>query len=239
MNLDRAVVLITGASSGIGAATARAASRAGARLVLIARREDRLRALADGLPGALVVQGDVTVGAAIERAVQAAVATYGRIDVVINNAGQGVEIPVDRVDLDDFRAILELNLLAPLAVLQAVVPVMRHQGSGTIVNVSSGATYGAFPGTGPYSATKAALSQLGAVARSELASDGITVSTVYPSLTRTDFFASLRGPAQEVEEDLDEAQTPEEVADVILDLVRSGEAEADLVPVELGGTYQG
>ena len=232
-------MLITGASSGIGAATARAASRAGARLVLIARREDRLRALADGLPGALVVQGDVTVGAAIERAVQAAVATYGRIDVVINNAGQGVEIPVDRVDLDDFRAILELNLLAPLAVLQAVVPVMRHQGSGTIVNVSSGATYGAFPGTGPYSATKAALSQLGAVARSELASDGITVSTVYPSLTRTDFFASLRGPAQEVEEDLDEAQTPEEVADVILDLVRSGEAEADLVPVELGGTYQG
>ena len=232
-------MLITGASSGIGAATARAASRAGARLVLIARREDRLRTLADELPGALVVQGDVTVDAAIERAVQAAVATYGRIDAVINNAGQGVEVPVDRVDLDDFRAILELNLLAPLAVLQAVVPVMRDQGAGTIVNVSSGATYGAFPGTGPYSATKAALSQLGAVARAELASDGITVSTVYPSLTRTDFFASLRGPAQAVGEDLDEAQTPEEVADVILDLVRSGEAEADLVPVELGGTYQG
>ena len=238
MLLNQAVMLVTGASSGIGAATARAAGRAGARLVLVARREDRLRALAAELPVALAVQGDVTVGADVDRMVQTALAEYGRIDVVVNNAGQGVEVPVDRVDLADFRALLELNLLAPLAVLQAVVPVMKHQGAGTIVNVSSGATYGAFPGTGPYSATKAALNQLGAVARAELADDGITVSTVYPSLTRTDFFASLRGPAPAVEEDLDEAQTPEQVADVILDLIRSGEAEADLVPAELGGTYR-
>lgn len=239
MNLDRAVVLITGASSGIGAATARAAGHAGARLVLLARREDRLRQLAAELPDAVAVPCDVTDPAQVARATRTALDAFGRIDVVVNNAGQGIEIAVDRVDPDDFRALLELNLLAPLIVLQAVVPVMRDQGAGTIVNVSSGATFGAFPGTGPYSATKAALSQLGAVARAELTGAGVTVSTVYPSLTRTDFFTALRGPAQTAEDDLVDAQTPEQVADVILGLVRSGEAEADLVPVELGGTFTG
>ena len=205
----------------------------------VARREDRLRSLVAELPGAVAVQCDVTDPAQVEHAVQAALDSFGRIDVVINNAGQGVEVSVDQVDLDDFRAILELNLLAPLSVIQAVVPVMRVQGAGTIVNVSSGATYGAFPGTGPYSATKAALSQLGAVARAELAEAGIVVSTVYPSLTRTDFFTALRGQAQTAEDDLASAQTPEQVAEVIVDLIRTGEAKADLVPVELGGTYRG
>ncbi|NED91380.1 SDR family NAD(P)-dependent oxidoreductase, partial [Streptomyces sp. SID11233] len=96
MDIDNAVVLVTGASSGIGAATARAASAAGADVVLLGRREDRLRELAAELGRALPVPCDVTERAQVEAAVQAAIDAYGRIDVLVNNAGQGLQATVDR-----------------------------------------------------------------------------------------------------------------------------------------------
>ena len=92
--------------------------------------------------------------------VNRAVAEFGRVDVLVNNAGQGLHLPVIDVDLDDVRAVLELNVLAPLALMQAVVPVMRAGGGGAIVNISSGSTRRVLPGVGPYAATKAALNTL-------------------------------------------------------------------------------
>lgn len=238
MDIEDAVVIVTGASSGIGAATARAAAAAGARVVLAARREDRAAALAAELDRAVAVRCDVTDAAQVAALVAAALAAFGRIDVVVNNAGQGLHVPVEALALDDLRAVLELNLVAPLAVMQAVIPVMRRQGGGSIVNISSGTTLGAAPSTGGYVASKIALERLSAVAREELAEDGIVVSTLLPFATRTEFISSLRSGADDAERGMADVDFdgPERVAEAVLDLVRSGAERADLVPAEYGGT---
>jgi NADP-dependent 3-hydroxy acid dehydrogenase YdfG len=226
MELQDAVVLVTGASSGIGAATARAAADAGAKVVLTARRADRIEALAAELPDALAVQTDVTHEGDLENAVEQALARYGRVDVLINNAGQGLHEPIERIRLEDFRAVLELNVVAALAAMQAVIPPMRRQGAGAIVNVSSGTTLHLMPGVGGYASTKAALNTLSSIARLELADAGIVVSTVFPRITDTDFHDVLRAGA--LRADAPKGHSPEQVAAVILDLVRSGDERAVL-----------
>ena len=226
MELQDAVVVVTGASSGIGAATARAAAGAGAKVVLAARRVDRIRDLAGELPEALAVETDVTRDGDLPALAEAALARYGRIEVLVNNAGQGLHEPLEHVSAADFRAILELNVVAPLVAMQAVIPAMRRQGGGAIVNVSSGTTLHVFPGVGAYASTKAALNQLSATARLELADDGIVVSTVYPRITDTEFHETLR--AGELRAGAPKGTPPGEVAEVILGLVRSGEERAVL-----------
>ncbi|MFP7834292.1 SDR family oxidoreductase [Marisediminicola sp. LYQ134] len=238
MDITDSVVVITGASSGIGAATARAASRAGARVVLAARREDRISALASELDRAVAVRCDVTDQVQVQSLVRATLDAFERIDVLVNNAGQGLQAMTEQVALDDFRALLELNLVAPLAMMQAVLPAMRHQHSGRIINVSSGTTFADIPGTGAYVATKIALERLSAISRRELDGSGITVSTLIPFATSTEFLASIRAGRADAEEmtagaDFD---SPEQVADAILRLIRTGEARMDLVPAEYGGT---
>lgn len=229
-------MLVTGASSGIGAATARAASRAGARVVLAARRAERIAELAGELPGAIAVPCDVTDAAQLRHVVDAAAGAFGRVDVLVNNAGQGLHVPLEEVDPADFRAILELNLVAPLVALQAVLPVMRAQGAGSIVNVSSGTTLRVLPGAGAYAASKAALNMLSAVARAELAASGIAVSTVYPYITATEFHDSLRagGGARPASGGRGgppfPPDTAEHVAQAILELIRTGDKEIRLVP---------
>ncbi|MDF2444306.1 MAG: hypothetical protein JWR01_2509, partial [Subtercola sp.] len=177
MKIEGSVFVITGASSGIGAATARRAAAAGAHVVLAARREDRLGELAAELEGSLAVRCDVTDPAQVASLVEAALEAFGRIDVLVNNAGQGLQAELEQLSLDDFRGVLELNLVAPLALMQAVLPAMRRQGAGSIVNVSSGTTFADVPGTGGYVASKIALERLSAIARNELEGTGIVVST--------------------------------------------------------------
>ena len=238
MDIKDSVVVITGASSGIGAATARAASRAGARVVLAARREDRITALANELDGAIAVRCDVTDAAQVAALVQAAFDEFGRIDVVVNNAGQGLQATIDDIALNDFREVLELNLIAPLAVMQAVLPTMRRQKSGAIVNISSGTTFGDVPGTAGYVASKIALERLGGIARNELEGTGITVSTMIPFVTSTEFLTSIKAGRSDAEAMTAGVQfdTPEQVADAIIELIRSGEPWADLVPAAYGGS---
>lgn len=242
MEIKNAVVLVTGASSGIGAATARAASQAGAKLVLVARRQDRIQALADELGNAVAVACDVTDVQQVARAVEVGIERFGRIDVLLNVAGQGLQSGIEEIKPDDFRAILDLNVVAPITTMQAVLPAMRAQGRGSIVNVSSGITFSALPETGAYSASKAALNKLSEIARVELADANIAVSTMYPFITDTEFITSLRA-GQESAEKLEashapEPQKPEQVATAILDLVHSGAKRADLVPEKFGGTYK-
>lgn len=146
---------------------------------------------------------------------------------------------------DDFRALLDLNLVAPLVTMQAVIPVMRKQGAGSIVNVSSGITFSALPGTGAYSASKAGLSKLSAVARAELADAGITVSTMYPFITATEFLGSIRAGSESASRlehshaPQPQPQPPGQVAAAILDLIRTGDQQADLVPEQFGGSFEG
>jgi NADP-dependent 3-hydroxy acid dehydrogenase YdfG len=243
MDINGAVVLVTGASSGIGAATAREVSRAGARVVLVARREERIEQLADELGEAIAVRCDVTDPAQVAEAVNAATNAYGRIDVLVNNAGQGLTASVEETDPNDFRAILDLDLVAPLITMRAVVPVMRKQAAGGIINVSSGTIFSVIPQSGAYAAAKSGLAMLSNTARAELASAGIAVSTMYPFVTSTEFVESSKAGKEAAARMVSggglRAQPPEQVAEAILGLIRSGAERADLVPEQFGGTYKG
>jgi NAD(P)-dependent dehydrogenase (short-subunit alcohol dehydrogenase family) len=187
LDLAGRVVLVTGASSGIGEATARELHRAGALPVLAARRADRLAALGDELGGALAVVTDVTDPAALRALVDAAVDRHGRVDGLVNNAGASFHGRLEDVDPAAYARLLELNVVSVVAATQAVLPVMRRAGGGRIVNVSSGTTTMVPRGVGAYAASKAAVNMLSAVARAELADDGIAVSVVLPSITATEF----------------------------------------------------
>ncbi|HXQ62427.1 MAG TPA: SDR family oxidoreductase [Acidimicrobiales bacterium] len=194
MEIEGAVCIVTGASSGIGAAAARLLSGLGAEVVLAARRTERLEALSLELGGSLAVATDVTVVEQVERLVARTIDAYGRIDVLVNNAGQGLHVPLEELDPIDLRAVFELNVVAPLVGMQTVLPFMRRgsASASAIVNVSSATSLRVFPGLGGYCATKAALNMISQVARLEFAPSRISVSVVYPSVTATEFHQRLR-----------------------------------------------
>ncbi|HEY0719288.1 MAG TPA: SDR family oxidoreductase [Streptosporangiaceae bacterium] len=220
-------VIVTGASSGIGAATARQLHAAGAHPVLAARRAGRLDALSTELGGALAVPTDVTDPAQVHALVAAALGRHQRIDGLVNNAGVSLHGPLDQVDLAGYRRALELNVVGLLAVTQAVLPAMREQGSGRIVNVSSGTTRRVAAGVGAYASTKVAVNMLSAVLRQELAGDGIAVSLLLPSITATEFgdgmftLGASPRPGMVV-------HRPDYVAGVVLRLLRTGEESFDI-----------
>lgn len=242
MDIKGSVMLVTGASSGIGEATARAASQEGAKLILLARREERIQKLAEELGDAVAVKCDVTKVDEVKTAVERARDVFGRIDVLINNAGQGLQSSIEDIKVDQYRELLDLNLVAPLIVMQYVIPLMREQGGGSIVNVSSGITFAPLPNTGAYNSSKAGLNMLSNVARGELAGAGIAVSTMYPFITKTSFIDSIKAgkeSAIQLETASGAGHDPAEVAKAILHLVATGEERADLVPTRFGGTFTG
>jgi short-subunit dehydrogenase len=236
MDIDGSVIIITGAGSGIGAAAARAANAAGAHLVLAGRRQERMAAVAYELRAArpdrspLAIHTDVTEPTDLEGLVGRTLREHGRIDVLINNAGQGFYSPVAEADLGLYRRILEVNLVAPLAAMQAVLPSMRERGQGVIINVSSGASLGIYPTTGAYASTKAALNQLMAVARAELSREGITVSLIYPYLTESEFNRALLAGKPILAPAEAPQHTAEYVARALIDLIRSGREATALLP---------
>ncbi len=226
-NLSGRTVVVTGASSGIGEWTARLLHQAGAHPVLAARRADRLAALSAELGAALAVPTDVTVADDIQRLVATALDRHGAIDGLVNNAGVSLHENLDKLDLDAFRRVLELNVVSVVAMTQAVLPAMRSQGAGRIVNISSGTTRMALPGVAGYASTKSAVNMLSAVSRTELAADGIEVSLVLPSITATEFGGGRYRPGQELRPGT-VAHSPEYVAGVILRALRTGEERIDI-----------
>ena len=185
------VVLVTGASSGIGAATAREFARKGALAALFARRKDRLEAVADEIRReggkAMVCVGDVTDPAAVQAAVERVLGEWKRLDLLVNNAGCGMVAPFEAVTAQELRDLLEVNLIGALTLTQAVLPVMRRQASGHIINVSSVAGRRASRLTSAYNATKFALVGMSEALRQELRDSGIHVSIVYPIDTKSEF----------------------------------------------------
>jgi len=209
-------VIITGASSGIGAATARAFAAAGANVVLAARDEAKLAAVAGTIAGrALIVPTDVSDPRAIERLVSETVATFGGVDIVINNAGVGLAAPVAQISVNDFEQALAVDLLGPLALTQAALPHMRRDG-GQLIYVSSVVGLRALPYLGGYAAAKAALDRLTEALRVELRDSGITVTLVRPGSTRTGFSQNRLGSGRERRRVSARAATPEQVARTIL-----------------------
>ncbi|HXF04043.1 MAG TPA: SDR family NAD(P)-dependent oxidoreductase [Blastocatellia bacterium] len=189
--LDGQVVIVTGASSGIGEAAAREIAREGACVVVMARRRERLDALVAEITAAggqaVAVAGDITVAADRDRVVAEAMERGGRIDALINNAGYGQVGPVELIPLEAIRQNFETNLFSLIALTQQVIPVMRRQRRGRIINISSVAGRIARPFSSVYDATKHALEAISDGLRGELAPFGIHVVVIEPGYIRTEF----------------------------------------------------
>lgn len=196
MDLRGRVVIITGASGGIGAATARELAGQGAIVVLAARREGELRALQAALTSAggqaLAVPCDVSRRADIDRLVATTIEAYGRVDVLINNAGISAGSSIATSGDEALQLIVGVNLLVPARCIQAVLPHMRRQGDGVIVNVGSVA--GEVATSGMYAATKFGLRGLSDALRRELRYDGIGVVLIAPGLIRTPMTEGVKIP---------------------------------------------
>ncbi len=193
MELRDKVCLITGGSGGIGEALGRELVAAGAKLVLFARREAELnRIVADlGAENAVAVTGDVTNADDLKAAVQAAVATFGRLDVLVNNAGVMVLAPLTTIPREVIDQGFGTNVIGPILAIQAAVPEIQKTGGGMVVNVSSGMSLRPSPNASIYSAAKAALNLLSASLRVELKDKGIHVMTAHPGLIGNDFGSHL------------------------------------------------
>ncbi|MFN8468746.1 MAG: SDR family NAD(P)-dependent oxidoreductase [Caldilineaceae bacterium] len=192
------VAIVTGASSGIGAATAQALAAAGAHVVLAARRTDRLEQLARQLSDANgakadVLATDMTSRDQVERLVDATLRRHRRIDILVNNAGVGLQGDVADLPERELRYLFDVNVFGPQLAMQAVIPQMRKQGEGAIANISSILAKVTLPSLGMvgssagYTGSKAALHAFSLAARMELASAGIRVVTVLPGVTRSEF----------------------------------------------------
>ena len=191
MDIQDKVVIITGASVGIGLATARLFAQEGAKVALAARSADALHTIVNELHEqhreAIAVPTDMRNKDAIEAMVDSVFQQYGRIDILINNAGQAVRGNIADVDIDQFRQIFELNVLGPVEAMQAIIPKMRQNGGGLIINVSSDVTNMHLPVIGAYASTKAALNMISNTAREELAAENIRITTMFPRQTATNF----------------------------------------------------
>jgi len=185
------VIIITGASSGIGEATARRLARGGAKVVITARRAEPLQVLARKLDptGAtvLAVAGDVTGDADRRRLVAATLEKFGRIDGLVNNAGYGTRGPVEIVPVEAVRKKFETNLFALIALTQLVLPHLRERGDGCIVNIGSVAGRIARPLSSIYDATKHALEAVTDGLRGELKPFGVRVTLIRPGFIITEF----------------------------------------------------
>ncbi len=188
MRIQGKVVLITGASQGIGAACVEAFRQRGARLSLTARSRERLEAV--GGPDALITAGDLTQPDLRRLIVERTLDRFGAVDILVNNAGVGLYTPSWRSSMETARRLFELNFFAALDLIRQVVPVMRERDGGMIVNVSSIAGKVPFPWLTLYCASKYALNALGDGLRMELAGTGIRVLTVCPGHVVTDFSAN-------------------------------------------------
>jgi NADP-dependent 3-hydroxy acid dehydrogenase YdfG len=196
--IDGKVVVITGASSGLGEATARLLSAEGARLVLGARRVDRIESLADALTtaggAAVAVQTDVTRHDQVQRLVDTAVQTFGRVDVIINNAGLMPHSPLERRKIDDWNRTIDVNIKGVLYGIAAVLPYMQRQQSGHIINVSSVAGHKVGKGNAVYAATKTAVRVLSEGLRQEVKPYNIRTTVISPGAVATELPDSVTEP---------------------------------------------
>lgn len=210
-NLDEKVAVVTGASSGIGAATARLMCASGMRVVLIARRAERLDALVNELGAARVepLVGDVNDAELADNAISLAMSKFGRCDVLVNNAGAFAVGPVEKLNAEQIANVARTNVEAAYRFAFAAVVAFKAQGSGDLINVSSiSGTKVPRAGIGWYAGTKHALEALTESLRMECAGTGVRVSCIEPGMTQTELFPE---PITSIERALD----PEDVAQMI------------------------
>jgi NAD(P)-dependent dehydrogenase (short-subunit alcohol dehydrogenase family) len=232
LGLDGRVCVVTGASRGIGRATAARLAREGARVLMVARDAERLEEAAASVEGAEWIAGDVTDAACDERIVATAVEQLGGIDVLVNNAGTSAHVPLEELSDDDWRAQHELNVMAPMRLMRLAVPRMAEAGWGRVVNVSSSS--GKRPGQSnvAYSVAKAGMLSLSRAFADRYAARGVLVNAVTPGPVATELWTgdgglgdqAARAAGTSREEALEAAAgklplgrmgTAEEIADVV------------------------
>ena len=192
------IALVTGASSGIGAAAALALAAAGASVAVAARRADRLAALVDTIAAAggtaLALPCDVTIEAEALKCVADTVAHFGRIDILINSAGIMQAGAIDGANLAEYRQVIDINLMATVYTCAAAAPLMKAQGSGDIITISSLAGRKGGPMTNAYSASKHAVNAMTDAMRQELGGHGIRVTILMPGATETEVASGISNP---------------------------------------------
>lgn len=195
MKLQDKVAVITGASMGIGEAIAKLFLVEGAKVVLCARDLARTKAaeqrIGGGSGNTLSASCDVSKRAEVDALVQTVIAKFGRIDIFVNNAGFGLNDAVADMDMTELRRMFDTNLFGAIECMQAVIPVMKKQGGGDIVNVSSVSGHISTPYMSGYAATKHAMNAIGKAARMELLRHNINVLTVCPGYIATDFVKNM------------------------------------------------
>ncbi|BAY10091.1 SDR family NAD(P)-dependent oxidoreductase [Calothrix sp. NIES-2098] len=222
--LDGKVAIITGASSGIGEATALALAAEGATVVLAARRGDRLNALAEKIATnggkALPIITDVTNEAQVQNLVQKTKTEFGQIDILVNNAGIAVVGEIDGGNTSDWKDMINLNLLGLLYVTHAVLPILKAQGAGHIVNLSSVAGRTARVGIGVYNATKWGVNGFSEALRKEVCKQNIRVTIIEPGLVNTEISDRISDPiAKQNIEERRRSLTPLESEDIAAAIV--------------------
>ena len=219
--------LVTGASSGIGEATARLLASRGYRLAVLARSQSKLEALLEELPG----EGHVSLGcdlcdwSAIDAAIERLSEDIDGLDLLVNNAGIGYRVEVAEHEPELLERLFDTNVLGLMHVCTRALPLLRRGTAPVVINVSSVIGRRGIPGMVAYSASKAAVCSLGEGLRIEWAPHDIAVCTINPALTATSFFDNQPNPAGLPDPDFAGAQSPEEVAEEILSLDRAPKSE--------------
>lgn len=212
------LIVITGASAGIGAACARRLSAEGHPLLLVARRVDKMEAL--GLPNTLVRAVDVTDRAAFEAAVREAEAKFGPVDCLVNNAGVMLLGALDIQDRGEWRRMFELNVLALLDCMQVVLGPMKARKGGTIINISSVAGKKTFPNHAAYCGTKFAVSAMTENLRGEVAAEDVRVISICPGAVETELLGhtsseQIKGDYNAWKTQMGGVLAPEDVAEAV------------------------
>lgn len=231
MNLKNKIAIVTGASSGIGKATAELLTKEGVKVALVARSKDKLKKLEKKLVDSYAVVCDMTQEKEIVNMIKKVKNHFGKIDILINNAGQGYDASVEDIKIKTYRKFIDLNLIGPIIAMQKVIPIMRKQGGGTIINISSGLALMFLPNMSGYSSLKRALVGISLTAREELKKENINVSVVYPYMTATNFEKNTFHEGKEIlwpdddEGSLKPPDTAEFIAKKIVEGIVNGKAE--------------
>ncbi len=220
--------LITGASSGIGEATARVLAEKGYRVALLARRRDELERVRRSLARPdehLILSCDLSNPSALDAAFDQLARAFGGLDLLVNNAGIGYRAKIEELDRAQVKRLLDTNVVAVFFVSRAALPLLQRGVAPVVVNVASVVGRRGIPGQSVYSASKAAVCSFGEALRLEWAEHDIAVCTLDPALTATNFFEAQANPKKLAKPDLSYAATAEDVAKAILALDRSPKPE--------------
>ena len=236
----RRVVAITGASAGIGRATARRLARDGASVAICARRRDQLEGVAADIVAAggrvLPIVADVTIDADMQAFVDETVAQFGALDVMMCNAGFGIYGAIDNIEPDRMHAVMDVNYFGTYHATRSALPVFRRQQSGHLIIVSSIVGQRGVPYMGAYSATKFAQAGLAECLRAELVDSPIHLSVVYPISTDTEFFEVMTRQSGFATRAQGPRQTADDVADAIAWTLERPAPEVYAYPLSKGLT---